>query len=167
MIKVVITTNSAPCRNAVALLDKLGLEYELVKARESEFDKALFYKMLGANVAEEGIYSFIAERSTIYKKLVDNGVDFDALSISELYSLLKEHPKLGTYPFIFDEDRDVVSTGYSENLLRAAVIPRKQRVLERIALYASTEMARINNEVDTRILLENENTYEQQEIVPA
>ena len=91
-----------------------------------------FKKILG--MTEDGTDEIISTNSKDYKNL---HCDINQLSIKELYSIIKEHPKMLRSPILIDDKR--LQVGYNEMDIRR-FIPRKVRA------YELFEMQRLSNE---------------------
>ncbi|MFC6254705.1 transcriptional regulator Spx [Secundilactobacillus hailunensis] len=75
-------------------------------------------------LTENGTEDIISKRSKDYKHLT---VEIDNLPVSELISLITEHPGLLRRPIIFDDKR--LQVGFNEDEIRR-FLPRHIRVLE-------------------------------------
>lgn len=91
-----------------------------------------FKQILG--MTEDGTDEIISTNSKDYKNL---NCDINQLSIQELYSIIKDHPKMLRSPILIDDKR--LQVGYNEMDIRR-FIPRKVRAYE---LY---EMQRLSND---------------------
>lgn len=76
----------------------------------------------------DGTDEIIATRSKVYKEL---DLDFDALSLQELITIIQKHPGLLRSPIIMDEKR--MQVGYHDDEIRQ-FIPRKTREYEWLQL---------------------------------
>lgn len=91
-----------------------------------------FKKILG--MTEDGTDEIISTNSKDYKNL---NCDINQLSIQELYSIIKDHPKMLRSPILIDDKR--LQVGYNEMDIRR-FIPRKVRA------YELFEMQRLSND---------------------
>jgi Arsenate reductase and related proteins, glutaredoxin family len=85
-------------------------------------------------MTEDGTDEIISKNSKDFKNL---NCDIEQLSIQELYSIIKDHPKMLRSPILLDDKR--LQVGYNEMDIRR-FIPRKVRAYE---LY---EMQRLSYE---------------------
>lgn len=91
-----------------------------------------FKQILG--MTEDGTDEIISTNSKDYKNL---NCDINQLSIQELYSIIKDHPKMLRSPILIDDKR--LQVGYNEMDIRR-FIPRKVRA------YELFEMQRLSND---------------------
>lgn len=74
--------------------------------------------------SNDGVDEVLSTRSKAYTKLTQSGIDFDELSMKELYRLFRDNPGLLKSPMVVTKGMLVI--GYNEDEI-TMLIPRKQR----------------------------------------
>ncbi|CAH0324203.1 transcriptional regulator SpxA [Priestia megaterium] len=120
MINLYTTTSCVSCRKAKAWLEEHQIDYiernlSYEPITEDEIKNIL-------SMTEKGTDEIISTRSKIPQKL---NIEIDALSLQDLYDLIKSHPFILKRPIII-QDRKILQIGYKEEEIRA-FIPRKLR----------------------------------------
>ncbi|AYE53434.1 transcriptional regulator Spx (plasmid) [Priestia megaterium NCT-2] len=118
MINLYTTTSCASCRKAKSWFEKNGIDYI---ERNISKDPLTVDEIKSILRMTEGTDEIISARSKIFKEL---NIDLDALSLQELYKLLRNHPTMIKRPIIQDEKK--LQVGYQEEEIRA-FIPRRLR----------------------------------------
>ncbi|TLG73826.1 transcriptional regulator Spx [Culicoidibacter larvae] len=121
MITIYTTPSCSSCRKAKKWLDDFGLKYR---------EKNLFVTPLsGSEIkyilerTENGTEDIISKRSKI---IVEDGIDVDSMSMSELIEFIQKNPSILRRPIIIDDKR--LQVGYNDEEIRA-FIPRELREL--------------------------------------
>ncbi len=123
MTKLFIISGSLGSRKAIAKLASMKVTAEIRNLNSQKITLEEFKEML--SLTEEGAMDLIATKSNDYKKLVESGVDFEELKLSELHELILSHPRLIKAPIILGKNKAVF--GYDEHEYDAFT-PRKKRI---------------------------------------
>ncbi|MCL9638322.1 transcriptional regulator SpxA [Bacillus zanthoxyli] len=132
MINLYTTTSCTSCRKAKAWLEENQIDYIERNISHDPLKEDEIKSIL--SMTEEGTDEIISTRSKIPQKL---NIEIDALSLQDLYDLIKSHPFILKRPIII-QDRKIMQIGYKEEEIRA-FIPRKLRT------FTMTEQAVIGN----------------------
>lgn len=110
MITLYILNHSTSSRSAKAYLTERGLSFEIRNVSQ-EF---LTYEELThiLYLTEEGTEEIITKQAKAYGNLIAEGVDFDELTLKELYTLLHRNRSLLRSPIAVTKDKLVI--GFNE-----------------------------------------------------
>lgn len=61
---------------------------------------------------DNGVSDIISERSMAYRELVNKGVDFEELTLTELHEIVQEHPRIVRSPIAINGD--ILTIGYND-----------------------------------------------------
>ncbi len=124
MIKIYVSNSCASCRKVKKWFDDQNIPYE----SKDIFSKKLSEKDILEIIAksENGTDDIISNRSKI---VLDNDIDFDSMTISELIGFIKANPSVLKRPIIMDDHR--IQTGYNEEEI-STFIPRARLLAESV-----------------------------------
>ena len=131
-VTIYTQTSCTSSKKALQWLRDNGIEYTEKRITSDTLSLSEFKTIL--SMTEDGTDEIISTNSKDYKNL---NCDINALSIQELYSIVKEHPKMLRSPILVDAKR--LQVGYNEMDIRR-FIPRKVRA------YELFEMQRLAND---------------------
>ncbi|MBO0961718.1 transcriptional regulator Spx [Neobacillus sp. MM2021_6] len=131
MVTVYTTPSCASCRKAKAWLEEHQIDYVERNILSHPLTVDEIKSIL--RLTEEGTSEIISTNSKSFQAL---HVDFESLSLNELYTIIMEHPKMMRRPIILDEKR--LQVGYNEDEIRS-FLPR------RIRNYLYTELQKAAN----------------------
>lgn len=131
-VTIYTQTSCTSSKKALQWLRDNGIEYTEKRITSDPLSLSEFKTIL--SMTEDGTDEIISTNSKDYKNL---NCDINTLSIQELYSIVKEHPKMLRSPILLDAKR--LQVGYNEMDIRR-FIPRKVRA------YELFEMQRLAND---------------------
>jgi regulatory protein spx len=122
MVTLYLSPSCTSCRRAKAWLDEHQIPY---KERNILSEKLTIDEIKNIlRYTEDGTDEIISTKSKAFQKL---NIDIDALSLRELYTIIKENPGLLKKPLILDEKR--LQVGFNEEEIRS-FLPRKMRIFQ-------------------------------------
>lgn len=131
-VTIYTQTSCTSSKKALQWLTENEIPYVEKRITSDALTLSEFKQILG--MTEDGTDEIISTNSKDYKNL---SCDINHLSIQELYSIIKEHPKMLRSPILIDAKR--LQVGYNEMDIRR-FIPRKVRAFELF------EMQRLSND---------------------
>lgn len=133
MVTLYLTPSCASCRKAKAWFDEHHIPY---KERNILSEKLKFDEIKNIlHFTEEGTDEIISTKSKAFQKL---NINFDSLSLRELYAIIEENPGLLRRPLILDEKR--LQVGFNEEEIRS-FLPRNLRLFQLDEVYSLLEEA--------------------------
>ena len=126
MIKIYTSPSCSSCRKVKKWFDENKIPYVAKSIFASDFSKEDIKEMISKS--ENGTDDIISTRSKI---VMENDINFDDMTISELCDFVLANPTVLKRPIIVDDHR--LQVGYNEEEIRT-FIPRAQRLA---ALYCS------------------------------
>lgn len=131
-VTIYTQTSCTSSKKALQWLEENEISYVEKRITSDPLTLAEFKQVL--SMTEDGTDEIISTNSKDYKNL---NCDINQLSIQELYSIIKDHPKMLRSPILIDDKR--LQVGYNEMDIRR-FIPRKVRA------YELFEMQRLSND---------------------
>lgn len=131
-VTIYTQTSCTSSKKALQWLEENEIPYLEKRITSDPLTLAEFKQVL--SMTEDGTDEIISTNSKDYKNL---NCDINQLSIQELYSIIKDHPKMLRSPILIDDKR--LQVGYNEMDIRR-FIPRKVRA------YELFEMQRLSND---------------------
>ena len=131
-VTIYTQTSCTSSKKALQWLRENNISYKEKRITSEPLTLSEFKRIL--SMTEDGTDEIISKNSKDFKNL---HCDIEQLSIQELYSIVKDHPKMLRSPILLDDKR--LQVGYNEMDIRR-FIPRKVRAYE---LY---EMQRLSYE---------------------
>ncbi len=131
-VTIYTQTSCTSSKKALQWLRDNDISYKEKRITSEPLTLSEFKRIL--SMTEDGTDEIISKNSKDFKNL---NCDIEQLSIQELYSIIKDHPKMLRSPILLDDKR--LQVGYNEMDIRR-FIPRKVRAYE---LY---EMQRLSYE---------------------
>lgn len=128
MIKIYTSPSCSSCRKVRKWFDDQAIPYEV----HNIFGETLSREELMEIIAksENGTDDIISNRSKI---VMENDIDFESMTISELIKFIQENPSILKRPIIVDDHR--LQVGYNEDEI-STFLPRAKRMAE---LYCNPE----------------------------
>ena len=122
MIKIYTSPSCSSCRKVKQWFDEQEIPYEIINI----FGKTLSRKDLMEIISksENGTDDIISTRAKI---VLENDIDFDSMTISELIAFIQKNPSILKRPIIVDDHR--VQVGYNEDEI-STFLPRAKRLAE-------------------------------------
>lgn len=130
MIKIYTSPSCSSCRKVKQWFDEQNIPYEAHNIFGESLSRAELIEIISK--AENGTDDIISSRSKI---VMENDIDFDSMTISELISFIQKNPSILKRPIIVDDHR--VQVGYNEDEI-STFLPRARRMAE---LYCNPECA--------------------------
>lgn len=121
MVTLYITPSCTSCRKAKKWFQENKLPYRERNIFSEPITKEEIKEILSLTV--DGTEEIISTRSKVFQEL---DVDFDQLTLNDLYTLIQKHPGILKRPIIMDEKR--LQVGYSAEEIRS-FLPRSIRTL--------------------------------------
>ena len=131
-VTIYTQTSCTSSKKALQWLEENEIPYVEKRITSDPLTLAEFKQVL--SMTEDGTDEIISTNSKDYKNL---NCDINQLSIQELYSIIKDHPKMLRSPILIDDKR--LQVGYNEMDIRR-FIQRKVRA------YELFEMQRLSND---------------------
>lgn len=120
MVTIYTSPSCASCRKAKKWFDDHHIPYTAKSIFSSDFKAEDVMKIL--QKAENGSDDVISQRSKI---VMENDINFEEMTISQLIAFILENPSILKRPLIIDDRR--LQVGYNEDEIRT-FIPEAQRV---------------------------------------
>lgn len=120
MIKIYTSPSCSSCRKVKKWFDENGIPYVAKSIFSSDFTKADIKEMISKS--ENGTDDIISTRSKIF---LENDINFDDMTISQLCEFILANPTVLKRPIIVDDHR--LQVGYNEEEIRT-FIPRAKRL---------------------------------------
>lgn len=121
MVTLYITPSCTSCRKAKKWFQENKLPYRERNIFSEPITKEEIKEILSLTV--DGTEEIISTRSKVFQEL---DVDFDQLTLNDLYTLIQQNPGILKRPIIMDEKR--LQVGYSAEEIRS-FLPRSVRTL--------------------------------------
>lgn len=122
MIKIYYSPSCTSCRKVKQWFDEQHIPYEAIDIFSSSLKESDIKEMIVKSI--DGTDEIISPRSKI---VIENNIDFDSMTISELISFIKKNPSVLRRPIIVDDRR--IQVGYNSEEIRT-FIPRIRRIEE-------------------------------------
>lgn len=122
MLKVYVTSNNSLTKRTKDYLTKNKVAFVTIHVCEETFTREEFNKILHLT---DDVYTIISERSKIYKDYRDSGLDFDDLTLGEVYDMIAKNPTMLKCPIVFNEKENRLVVGKNMELLRR-IVPTKR-----------------------------------------
>ncbi len=119
MIRIYTSPSCSSCRKVKKWFDENGIPYIAKSIFSPDFTKEEIKEMISKS--ENGTDDIISTRSKI---VMENNIDFDEMTISELCDFILKNPSILKRPIIVDDRR--LQVGYNEEEIRT-FIPRARR----------------------------------------
>lgn len=122
MIIIYTTPSCSSCRKAKKWLDDHHVEYQeknLMVTKISEKDINLMLKN-----SENGFEDIISKRSRVF---IENQLDVEEMSVSELKKFIIENPSVLKRPIIVDDDR--MQVGYNDDDIHVFIPKRLREII--------------------------------------
>lgn len=133
MVTLYISPSCTSCRKAKAWFDEHHIPY---KERNILSEKLKLDEIKNIlHFTEEGTDEIISTKSKAFQKL---NINFDSLSLRELYAIIEENPGLLRRPLILDEKR--LQVGFNEEEIRS-FLPRNMRIFQLDEVHSFIEEA--------------------------
>ena len=126
MVRLYTSPSCTSCRKARAWLEKHHIPYKERNIFQEPFTRDEVKDIL--RMTEDGTEEIISTRSKAFQELA---IDFNDISLNQLFDLIQKNPGLLRRPFLMDEKR--LQVGYNEDEIRR-FLPREVRSIE---LYAA------------------------------
>ena len=120
MIKIYTSPSCSSCRKVKKWFDENKIPYVAKSIFSRDFTKEDIKEMISKS--ENGTDDIISRRSKI---VMENNIDFDEMTISELCEFVLANPTVLKRPIIVDDHR--LQVGYNEEEIRT-FIPRARRL---------------------------------------
>jgi regulatory protein spx len=121
MVTLYFTPSCGSCRKAKKWFKDHGVPVQEYNLYTHPLTKEELKRIL--QMTEEGTDEIISTRSETMRRL---GVNINQLSLSALYDLINQHPRLLKKPIILDEKR--LQVGYNKDEI-VRFLPRKRRMI--------------------------------------
>jgi|SRR5699024_11162139 regulatory protein spx len=121
MVTLYITPSCTSCRKAKKWFQENKLPYRERNIFSEPIKKEEIQEILSLTV--DGTEEIISKRSKVFQEL---NIDFEQLTLNDLYKLIQQHPGILKRPIIMDEKR--LQVGYSAEEIRS-FLPRSVRTL--------------------------------------
>lgn len=113
-IKLYTLNHSTSSKKARGFLESKGLIFvEQSMSKESLSWEQLFEILMHT---ENGVEDILSLRSVDYRELVEQGIDFDELTLTELHYVVQRYPKLLRVPIIVTSNMTMV--GYNNEKIQ-------------------------------------------------
>lgn len=109
--KLFTATSNTSCRKAIAWLDEYEIPYEEKNLSTTPITIEEIQEIL--SLTNEGTEEIISKKAYAIKKLK---IDFDALSLSQLYKVIQDNPGVLRLPIIHDGRK--LQVGYNDDEIR-------------------------------------------------
>lgn len=116
-------TSCTSSRKARKILDENQISYTDQNMRAVPLTRKQLLKILAHT--ESGVYDILSTGGATYKKLAEEGLDFDELSLSELHETIQSHPTLLRSPILVQNG--VMMTGYDSDKMDTMIGSRERR----------------------------------------
>ncbi|KXB38026.1 transcriptional regulator Spx [Aerococcus christensenii] len=126
MVRLYTSPSCTSCRKARAWLEKHHIPYKERNIFQEPFTRDEVKDIL--RMTEDGTEEIISTRSKAFQELA---IDFNDISLNQLFDLIQKNPGLLRRPILMDEKR--LQVGYNEDEIRR-FLPREVRSIE---LYAA------------------------------
>ena len=100
MIKIYTSPSCSSCRKVKQWFDEQNIPYEAHNIFGESLSRAELIEIISK--AENGTDDIISSRSKI---VMENDIDFDSMTISELISFIQKNPSILKRPIIVDDHR--------------------------------------------------------------
>ncbi|MEK4025444.1 ArsC/Spx/MgsR family protein [Sporosarcina sp. FSL W7-1283] len=137
-------------RKVVAYMEDHSTEYTIYNLSHEELTREQLFEML-ANT-ENGVEDILSTRSKAYKKLTDEGVDFDDMSLTRLLDYINNYNELLRYPIMVKDGATIV--GYSDDTI-SLLRSREDRMREH------NEFLNVAREIDKVHFLKMRDDYKE------
>ncbi|MEH7246112.1 transcriptional regulator SpxA [Neobacillus niacini] len=122
MVTLFVSPSCTSCRRAKAWFQEHQIPF---KERNIHSEKLTIDEIKNIlHFTEDGTDEIISTKSKAFQKL---NVNVDSLSLSELYTIIKENPGILKRPLMLDEKR--LQVGFNEEEIRS-FLPRKMRIFQ-------------------------------------
>jgi len=121
MVTLYITPSCTSCRKAKKWFQENKLPYRERNIFSEPIKKEEIQEILSLTV--DGTEEIISKRSKVFQEL---NIDFEQLTLNDLYKLIQQHPGILKRPIIMDDKR--LQVGYSAEEIRS-FLPRSVRTL--------------------------------------
>lgn len=122
MIKIYTSPSCSSCRKVKKWFDAQHIPYEEKNIFGAPLKREDLIEIISK--AENGTDDIISTRSKI---VMENDIDFDSMTISELIAFIQKNPSILKRPIIVDDHR--LQVGYSEEEI-STFLPRARRYAE-------------------------------------
>jgi regulatory protein spx len=122
MVTLYMSPSCASCRKAKAWFDEHHIPYNERNILSEKLTLDEIKNIL--HFTEEGTDEIISTKSKAFQKL---NINFDTLSLRELYTMIEENPGLLRRPLILDGKR--LQVGFNEEEIRS-FLPRNMRLFQ-------------------------------------
>ena len=122
MIKIYTSPSCSSCRKVKKWFDEQKIPYEIKNIFGPELKREDLMEIIVKS--ENGTEDIISSRSKI---VMENDIDFDSMTISELIAFIQKNPSILKRPIIVDDHR--VQVGYNEDEI-STFLPRARRLAE-------------------------------------
>lgn len=119
MIKIYISPSCSSCRKAKKWFEDHKIPYEAKNIFGSDFSDADIKELIAKS--ENGTDDILSTRSKI---VIENDINFDDMTISQLIAFVRKNPSVLKRPIIVDDHR--IQVGYNEEEI-ATFIPLAYR----------------------------------------
>ena len=120
MIKIYTSPSCSSCRKAKKWFDDHKIPYESKNIFGPDFTDEDIKEVIAKS--ENGTDDILSTRSKI---VVENNINFDDMTISQLIAFVRKNPSVLKRPIIVDDHR--IQVGYNEEEIRT-FIPRARRI---------------------------------------
>ena len=124
MIKIFTSPSCSSCKKVKKYFDDNKIPYETKNIFSPSLSKEELKEVIAKS--ENGTDDIISPRSKI---VMENNIDFDSMTISELIEFIRKNPSILKRPIIVDDHR--IQVGYNEEEI-STFIPRARRFTESI-----------------------------------
>jgi regulatory protein spx len=131
MVTLYMSPSCASCRKAKAWFDEHHIPYNERNILSEKLTLDEIKNIL--HFTEEGTDEIISTKSKAFQKL---NINFDTLSLRELYTIIEENPGLLRRPLILDGKR--LQVGFNEEEIRS-FLPRNMRLFQLDEIYSFME----------------------------
>lgn len=122
MIKIYVSPNCSSCKKVKKWFDDQAIPYESKNIFAGSLTTSNLMEIISKS--ENGTDDIISSRSKI---VLENNINFDEMTISQLIGFIKENPSILKRPIIVDDHR--IQVGYNEEEIRT-FIPRARRIAD-------------------------------------
>lgn len=139
-IKVYTLPSNNSSRKVIKYLEENNINYKEYRMNKTRLTWNQYLEILVGT--ENGIEDIVSTNSKVYKELVSKGMNFDALTLSQLYETVLAYPTLMKAPIIYAKYTTLV--GYNADEMS---LLQKREVKQSLFL-SSLKEARKNEEVN-------------------
>lgn len=112
-VKLYVLPSSTSSRKVKAFLESKKIKFDVQNIFNDHLSKDQLFEIL--EHTENGVEDVLSTISKDYKRLSEQGIDFDELTLTRLHELIVENPRLLKAPIVVAKGMTLV--GYSEEIV--------------------------------------------------